>query len=49
MGFYELLTIGFVVLKLMGIMNCSWWVVFAPMIFKLIIQVILAVIIGWKL
>ena len=31
-GFFTLLTIVFVVLKLMGVITWSWWLVFLPMI-----------------
>lgn len=30
MGFLELLTIVFVVLKAVGVVDWSWWVVFSP-------------------
>lgn len=43
-GFFGLLTIVFVVAKLFGVINWSWWLVFAPMIF--ISVVTLLIIIG---
>lgn len=35
MGIAEILTIIFVVLKLVGVISWSWWVVFLPLIIAL--------------
>lgn len=53
-GFSGLLTIAFVVLKLCGVINWSWWLVFLPLIISigLPIAIILLVILGcliWSL
>ena len=47
-GFSGLLTIAFVVLKLCGVINWSWWLVFLPLIISigLPIAIILLVVLG---
>ncbi|WP_273706074.1 hypothetical protein [Leuconostoc mesenteroides] len=32
LGFLELLTLTLIIMKLFGIIVCSWWIVFAPML-----------------
>lgn len=32
LDFLELLTLTLIIMKLIGIIVCSWWIVFAPMI-----------------
>lgn len=32
MGFCEILTLLFVIFKIFGIINWSWWIVFSPVI-----------------
>ena len=44
MGFTELLTIIFVLLKVFGVVSWSWWVVFLPEIIALVLYIILFVI-----
>lgn len=39
MGFTEVLTIVFIVLKLMGIINWSWWLVLLPEIIVIVFGV----------
>lgn len=41
MGFLEVLTIIFIVLKLIGVITWSWLICFAPLIISLIIYVII--------
>jgi len=43
-GFSELLTVALLVLKLTGVIEWSWFWVFAPVIFKAILIVILIVL-----
>jgi hypothetical protein len=45
MGFFELLTLIFVVAKLTGYIAWSWWWVFSPVIAHAIIVIILIVVI----
>lgn len=44
MGILEVLTIIFVVLKLVGVITWSWWIVFLPTIVSVSIYVIIATI-----
>lgn len=44
MGFCEILTIIFIVLKVLDIISWSWWVVFAPEIVALVIYVVFFVL-----
>lgn len=37
MGFTEILTIAFVVLKLIGVITWSWWLVFMPEIIAVVL------------
>lgn len=37
MGFCEVLTLIFIVLKLVGVVSWSWWVVFSPEIIGVIV------------
>lgn len=46
MGFTEILTLIFVVLKCLGIITWSWWVVFSPELVALVLYVII-LIIAW--
>lgn len=45
MGFTEILTIVFVVLKLMGIISWSWWLVLLPEIIAIVLYVAFLLII----
>lgn len=44
-GFFGLLTIVFIVLKLMGIISWSWWWVFSPAWIPFAIAMVLLIII----
>lgn len=44
MGILEVLTIIFVVLKLVGVITWSWWIVFLPLIISVGIYVIIVTI-----
>lgn len=44
-GFWEILQIAFIVLKLCGIINWSWWVVFLPTLAGLAIGIIITVLV----
>ena len=44
MGFTEILTIVFIVLKLIGIINWSWWLVLLPEIIGLALYVLLVIL-----
>lgn len=37
LGLFELLVVLFVALKLTGVINWSWWLVFAPVLVQLVI------------
>lgn len=43
MGFTEVLTIIFVLLKVFGVITWSWWLVFAPEIVALVFYVIIVI------
>ncbi len=45
MGFTEILTLIFVVLKCLGIITWSWWVVFSPELVALVFYVIISIIV----
>lgn len=45
-GFLELLTLIFVVAKLLSFITWSWWLVFLPIIFKVVLSLIVGVING---
>jgi hypothetical protein len=47
MGFLEVLTIVFVVLKLMGVISWSWWLVLLPEIIAVAIYAIWIGFVGW--
>lgn len=38
LGFLELLTLIFVVAKLLSFITWSWWLVFTPIIFKVVLS-----------
>lgn len=42
-GFFGLLTIVFVVAKLFGVINWSWWLVFSPIIVGFVIALVLII------
>lgn len=44
MGFTEILTIVFVLLKVFGIVSWSWWVVFLPEIIAIVLYVFLLIV-----
>lgn len=44
MGFAEILTIIFVLLKVFGVISWSWWIVFLPEIIAVAIYILLVVI-----
>ena len=41
MTFEELLTVAFIVLKLMGIITWSWWWVLSPMLISILAAILL--------
>lgn len=43
MGFTEFLTIIFVVLKLIGVISWSWWLVFLPEIIAAVLYILLII------
>ena len=43
MGFTEVLTIIFVLLKVFGVITWSWWIVFAPEIIALVLYVLIVI------
>lgn len=43
MGFTELLTIVFVVLKLIGVINWSWWLVVLPEIIGVVFYILILI------
>lgn len=44
-GFFEILTVLFIGLKLTGYIDWSWWLVLCPLIIPIIIIIILMVIV----
>lgn len=44
MGFLEVLTIVFIVLKLCGVISWSWFIVILPLIIAVIIYIILIIL-----
>lgn len=40
MGILEVLTIVFVVLKLLSVIDWSWWIVLSPMLFSILLYLI---------
>lgn len=47
MGFTEVLTIIFILLKVFGVISWSWWVVFLPEIIAVALYVVLVIIMIW--
>lgn len=47
MGFLELITIVFVVLKLMGIITWGWFLVLLPAIIAIVFYLVLIVMVIW--
>jgi len=45
-GFIGLLTIAFIVLKLVGVINWSWWWVTSPLWGGLVLGIVILIIIG---
>lgn len=43
MGFTEFLTIIFVILKLIGVISWSWWLVFLPEIIAVVLYVLFVI------
>jgi len=43
MGFLEVLTLIFVILKLFGLIQWSWWAVFSPVIVSIFIGVVVGI------
>ena len=43
MGFTEVLTIVFIVLKLAGVISWSWWLVLLPEIIVIVLHVVIAI------
>lgn len=44
MGFTEVLTIVFIVLKLIGVINWSWWLVLLPELIAVALYIVIVVI-----
>ena len=44
MGFCEILTIVFIVLKVLGIISWSWWLVLLPEIIAILFYIVLIVL-----
>lgn len=42
-GFFGLLTIAFIVLKLLGIIDWSWWLVLLPLFIPVLVVVLIIV------
>lgn len=47
LNFGEVLLVAFIVLKLCGVINWSWWWVFSPVWIPLIIVAVILLIYGW--
>ena len=47
MGFISTLTLVLIILKLVGVIQCSWWLVFAPVIAEVVFAIIILVNIEW--
>lgn len=45
MGIFEVLTVVFVVLKLLGVISWSWWAVFIPLYIALLIHAVIITLI----
>lgn len=48
MGFIEVLTLIFIVLKLIGIITWSWWTVFTPFLIAFAIYILLAIALAYR-
>jgi len=46
LGFLSILTLIFVVAKIMGYLSWSWWVVFLPMLIPVAL-IIVAIVVSW--
>lgn len=46
-GFLGLLTLIFVVCKLAGVIQWSWWLVFAPIIFSVVLVILILTLYLW--
>lgn len=44
MGFLEVLTIVFIILKLLGVISWSWWAVLSPLLLGLALAVIVCLL-----
>lgn len=44
LGFFDVLCLIFIVLKLTHVINWSWWIVFLPMIIQIIIMIIVIIV-----
>lgn len=47
LNFGEVLLVAFIVLKLCGVINWSWWWVFSPVWIPLAIAAVILLIYGW--
>lgn len=47
-GFFSLLTIVFITLKLMGYINWSWWLVLSPLWVSFIIFIFLIALVAFR-
>ena len=47
MGFISTLTLVLIVLKIVGVIHCSWWLVFAPVIIDIFLTIVVLVNIDW--
>ena len=44
LGFFDVLCLIFIVLKLTHVISWSWWIVFLPMIIQIIIMIIVIIV-----
>lgn len=44
MGFFEILTIIFVLLKIFDLVQWSWWIVFLPEIIAFVIYIVMVIV-----
>lgn len=47
MGFISTLTLVLIVLKIVGVIHCSWWLVFAPVIVDIFLTIVILANIDW--
>lgn len=47
MGFMSTLTLVLIVLKLVGVIHCSWWLVFAPVLLDIVVFIVILWNIEW--